>query len=140
MLFVKRFLVSYFFSSLVLMLLSIIEVWRFGEVNGYIRVLLFNTGLSLLITLSITFFFMKVQNDWLNLLLGVLPLLPIPILLQLLFGRTIFRTGLLVLVIFIIGLIGYSISAYGLHRRAISESKEMNHLLGETHASKKTKK
>ncbi len=128
-LFVKRYLTSYFFASLVLMGLAIIEVWRFGEMNGYIRVLLFNALVAFFITLSITFFLLKLRHDWLNVVLGILPLLPIPILLTILFGHTIFRTSAVMLLIFVIGIIGYSVSAYGLHRKAIRESIEMNRLL-----------
>jgi hypothetical protein len=129
MTFAKRFLVSFFGTSLLLMVLTLIEVWRFGEVSGFIRVSVFSVAIALLVTLSYTLFFMKIKKEWLNLILGVLPLLPILVLLQVLFGRTIFRASLVIFILFVTGLIGYSLSAYWIHQRAKKDTSDLNHLL-----------
>lgn len=127
--FIQRWVYSFAITSLALILFNLIVIVRFAINPGYIRVTLGAVIISALVASSITLFKMKKGNDILKAFLGLLPLLPITLVLRNIYGTAVFRASVFLWILAAIFVVSYSLAVVVVSSKAKKEEKELNHLL-----------
>jgi len=112
--------------------LFFLNVWIANHLDISFRyqvVLVYVFLITLFITLSIFLFKMKKGNEILKAGLGLLALMPIPLLLRHLYGLVIFRFSFVLYVLFAACAVTYTITVFLIAKKAKKEEKELNVLL-----------
>jgi len=122
---------SFVGTSLALLFLN---VWIANHLDISFRyqvVIVYVFLITLFITLSIFLFKMKKGNEILKAGLGLLALMPIPLLLRHLYGLVIFRFSFVLFVLFAACAVTYTITVLLIAKKAKKEEKELNVLLNQ---------
>lgn len=112
--------------------LFFLNVWITNHLDISFRyqvVLVYVFLITLFITLSIFLFKMKKGNEILKAGLGLLALMPIPLLLRNLYGLVIFRFSFVLYILFAACAVTYTITVLLIAKKAKKEEKELNVLL-----------
>ncbi|MCX5775643.1 MAG: hypothetical protein NTV44_04710, partial [Firmicutes bacterium] len=85
--------------------------------------------IALFITLSIFLFKLKKGNGILKAALGLVALMPIPLLLRHLYGLAIFRFSFVLYILFVVCIVTYTVTVLIIAKKAKKEENELNVLL-----------
>ncbi len=127
--FIQRWVYSFAITSVALIFFNLFVILRFGVNLGYIRVAIGALIISVLVASSITLFKMKKGNDILKAVLGILPLLPITLVLRNMYGVAVFRASVFLWILAAIFVVAYSLAVVIVSSKAKKEEKELNTLL-----------
>ncbi len=127
--YIQRWVYSFAITSLVLVLFNLGVYARLSINLGYIRVALGALTISALIAASITLFKMKKGNDILKAFLGVLPLLPITLVMRNIYGTAVFRASFFLWILVVIFVVAYTLAVVFVSSKAKKEASELNFLL-----------
>ncbi len=127
--YIQRWVYSFAITCVVLILFNLGVYVRLGLNPGYIRVTLGAILISALIAASITIFKMKKGNDVLKAFLGLLPLLPINLIMRSIYGVVVFRAAVFFWTLALIFAVAYSLAVVIISHKAKKEEKELNVLL-----------
>ena len=124
-----RFFASFTIVSILLVLLNIMIRWRVDIIFPHVPMIIGALTIALAVTLSITLFKLEKIHGALSLLLGLLPLLTIPLIMRRLYGTVIFRYSFVLLIAFAVCAIVYAIAVAITARRYQKETNDLNKLL-----------
>ncbi len=127
--FIQRWVYCFAITSVALILFNLFVILRFSVNLGYIRVAIGALIISVLVASSITLFKMKKGNDILKAFLGILPLLPITLVLRNMYGTGVFRATVFLWILAAIFVVAYSLAVVVVSSKAKKEEKELNTLL-----------
>ena len=127
--YIQRWVYSFAITSVALILFNLGVYVRLGLNPGYIRVVLGAIMISALIAASITIFKCKKGNDILKAFLGLLPLLPINLIMRSIYGVAVFRAAIFFWTLALIFVVAYSVAVAVVSHKAKREEKELNVLL-----------
>lgn len=127
--FILRWVYSFAITSIVLMLFNLGVIARFGISLGYVRVTIGSIAISALAAASITIFKMKKGHDMLKAFLGLLPLLPITLVMRNIYGPAVFRASVFLWILVAISVVIYTLVVVLFSSKAKKEEKELNVLL-----------
>jgi len=124
-----RFTVSFLVVTILLMLINLIIARRLDINYPHVPMVIGALLIALAVTLSITLFKLEKINAIVASLLGLLPLMTIPLILRRLYGLVIFRTSLVLLIAFGLCAIVYAIAVVITAKRYQKETNDLNDLL-----------
>lgn len=125
---IKSFAIT---SGVMLLFNGLLVRWRDLSIP-YVAMTFAAFLLTALIALSITLFKMKKGNDILKTILGLLVLLPIPLILRRVYGVVLFRFTFVLLIFFAICAISYAVAIVIVSKRAQKATNELNQLLNQS--------
>ncbi len=125
----QRFLVSFFFTTLGLLLVNVVVFRRLGETFPHFIMVIGSLLIAASITLSITLFRIQKLNSLLATLFGLIPLLAIPLILRRIYGVILFRFSFVIIIAFAVCAVIYAIAVLIVANRYKKEEKDLNELL-----------
>jgi uncharacterized membrane protein HdeD (DUF308 family) len=126
---ISRFTGSFLIVTILLMVINVVINHRLDINYPHVPMVIGALLMALAITLSITLFKLEKINAIIASLLGLLPLLTIPLILRRLYGLVIFRTSLVLLIAFGLCAIVYAIAVVITAKRYQKETSDLNELL-----------
>ncbi|HOJ45587.1 MAG TPA: hypothetical protein PK340_06120 [Bacilli bacterium] len=126
---ISRFTGSFLIVTILLMVINVVINRRLDINYPHVPMVIGALLMALAITLSITLFKLEKINAIIASLLGLLPLLTIPLILRRLYGLVIFRTSLVLLIAFGLCAIVYAIAVVITAKRYQKETSDLNELL-----------
>jgi uncharacterized membrane protein HdeD (DUF308 family) len=126
---ISRFTGSFLIVTILLMVINVVINRRLDISYPHVPMVIGALLMALAITLSITLFKLEKINAIIASLLGLLPLLTIPLILRRLYGLVIFRTSLVLLIAFGLCAIVYAIAVVITAKRYQKETSDLNELL-----------
>ena len=123
------FVKTFFFTSIPLMILSLIVRRRLDYIMGYVRLTIGAILISVFIALAITVFKSEKGKGFVNAILGYIIIIPALFIVRNLFGTYLFtRVWIIYIVIAIVGVI-YGIALLVASKKYKTEVDELNRLL-----------
>lgn len=125
----ERFTGSFLVVTILLMIINVVINRRLDINYPHVPMVIGALLIALAITLSMTLFKLEKINAIIASLLGLLPLLTIPLILRRLYGLVIFRYSFVLLIAFGLCAIVYSIAVVITAKRYQKETNDLNDLL-----------
>lgn len=127
--YLKTYYKSFFFTSLIMFILSLIIKQRFSVDIGYARIFIATFSMTVFIALAIRVFKTEKGNSIVNTILGYLIIIPTLFIVKRIFGTYLFRfTWTIYIIMAVIGVI-YGIALFVASKKYKSEVNELNCLL-----------
>jgi len=124
-----RYAASFTLTTLVLLLVNIVIRVRLGDMIPFIAMVIGIALVALAITLSITLFKLDKPNALITTILGLVPLMAIPLILRIIYGVVIFRFTFVLFIAFALCALAYAVAVLVVASRYKKEAKDLNDLL-----------
>ena len=124
-----RYVIAFTVVTVLLALVNAVIFRRLGITYDHPVMVIGGLLIALAITLSITLFKLEKVNAIIASLLGLLPLLTIPLILRRLYGVVIFRQSFVLVLVFGLCAIVYAIAVVITAKRYQKETSDLNDLL-----------
>ncbi len=126
---INRFTATFTITVLVMILVNFVIQRRLAVTYPFIATTLAALLIALSAALSITLFRLQKINAILAVVLGLIPLMAIPLILRRLYGLVIFRFSFVLLIAFALCALAYAIAVIVVAGRYKKEARELNDLL-----------